>query len=90
MASRVVKYLPLDTVDIRTTKGPEEWARIGNATLTAAGFIHYSCLDKELLPSRGKKKIETEASAISSILTSCLRAVKWSVTQATSFSFFGF
>lgn len=56
MASRVVKYLPLDTVDIRTTKGPEEWARIGNATLTAAGFIHYSCLDKELLPSRGKKK----------------------------------
>lgn len=56
MASGVVKYLPLNTVDIKTTKGPEEWARIDNVTLAAAGFIHYKYLYKELLQSREKKK----------------------------------
>lgn len=58
MASRVVKYLPLDTADIGTTKGPEDWARIDNATLTAAGFIHYKYLDKELLQRKEKKQMK--------------------------------
>lgn len=88
MVSRVVKYLPLTTVDIRTTKGPGEWARIDNVTVTAAGFIHCEYLDKELLQRRGKKA--SEASAVSSILTSCSGAVKWAVTQATSFPFWDF
>lgn len=88
MASKVVKYLPLSTADTGIAKGPEEWARIDNATSTAAGFIHCKYLDKELLQMKKKKANET--SAVSSILTSCSRAVKWSVTQATSFSFLGF
>jgi len=58
MASGAVKYLPLNTVDIRTTKGPEEWARIDNATLTAVGFIHWKYLDKELLQRREKKQLK--------------------------------
>lgn len=58
MASRVVKYLPLHTVDIRTAKGPEEWAGIDNVPLTTAGFIHQKYLDKELLQKREKKKLK--------------------------------
>lgn len=58
MASGVVKYLPLHTVDMRTIKGPEEWAGIDNVTRTAAGFIHYKYLDKELLQRRGEKQVK--------------------------------
>lgn len=58
MASRVVKYLPLNTGDIRTTKGPGEWAGIDNVTLAAAGFIHYEYLGEELLQRREKKELK--------------------------------
>lgn len=59
MAGRAVKYLPLSTGDVRTTKGPGEWARIDNVTISAAGFIHYKYLDQELLQRREKKQLQS-------------------------------